>query len=59
MAGPMYCDNPDFNTGDVQSCKTWVETIGVPSVKTLGSLLRVSAERICTDLGCTSNKNIL
>ena len=52
MAGLIYCDNPDFNTGDVDICKTWVEMIGVPSVKTLGALLSATAGRICTDLGC-------
>ena len=52
MAGPIYCDNPDFNTGDVAMCKTWVEIIGAPSVKSLGALLRASAGKICTDLGC-------
>merc|ERR1712141_211199 len=52
MAGPIYCDNPAFNTGDVAKCKEWVEMIGAPSVKSLGALLKASAGRICTDLGC-------
>ena len=52
MAGPMYCENSEFNTGDIQLCKTWVEAIGILSVKTMGALLAVSAERICGDLGC-------
>ena len=52
MAGPMYCENSEFNTGDIQLCKTWVEAIGILSVKTMGALLFVSAERICGDLGC-------
>ena len=52
MAGPIYCDNPAFNTGEVAKCKTWVEMIGAPSVKSLGALLKASAGRICTDLGC-------
>ena len=32
MAGPMYCENSEFNTGDIQLCKTWVEAIGILSV---------------------------
>ena len=52
MAGLMYCKNSEFNTGDIQLCITWVEAIGILSVKTMGALLFVSAERICGDLGC-------
>ena len=46
MAGPMYCENSEFNTGDIQLCITWVEAIGILSVKTMGALLFVFAERI-------------
>ena len=52
LAGPIYCDNPEYNTGDVEMCKTWTAMIGAPSVKSLGALLRASAGRICSDLGC-------
>merc|ERR1719400_1358529 len=52
IAGPAYCDS-SYNVGDVATCKEWIELMGVQAISALGSLLAVSAERICGELGCT------
>merc|ERR1712066_164924 len=53
IAGPAYCESSYEVTGDVTKCKEWIELMGVQAISALGSLLAVSAERICGELGCT------
>merc|ERR1712012_1521685 len=52
MAKPAYCEST-YNVGDVATCKEWIELMGVQAISALGSLLAVSSERICGELGCT------
>ena len=52
IAGPAYCEST-YNVGDVATCKEWIELMGVQAISALGSLLAVSSERICGELGCT------
>merc|ERR1712183_175578 len=52
IAGPAYCEST-YNVGDIATCKEWIELMGVQAISALGSLLAVSAERICGELGCT------
>merc|ERR1711978_386942 len=55
LSGPVFCDDPTYVPADaVAECKGLMDLIGVKAVKALGSLLSVTASRICGDLGCTA-----
>ena len=54
LSGPVFCDDPTYVPADqVAECKGLMDLIGIKAVKALGSLLSVTASRICVDLGCT------
>ena len=54
LNGPVFCENPDYVTGEqLAECKELMGLIAEPAVGALGSLLKVSASRICTENGCT------
>ena len=54
LKGGVYCENTAYNPADgVAACQGFVDLIGAKAVSALGSLLQVSAARICGDLGCT------
>merc|ERR1711973_1021600 len=55
LKGPVFCDDTTYvPTESVAECKGLMDLIGVKAVKALGSLLSVTASRICVDLGCTA-----
>ena len=54
LEGPVYCENPAYiDAADVDACKEFMMMVDKQAVNALGSLLRVSAPRICTENGCT------
>ena len=54
LNGPVFCENPNYITADqTETCQMYMGLVATKAVNALGSLLRVSASRICTDNGCT------
>ena len=54
LEGAVFCENADYiEAANVDTCKTFMAMVDKQAVAALGSLLRVSASRICTDSGCT------
>ena len=54
LEGPVFCENTDYvSAADAGTCKEFMSVVDKQAVAALGSLLRVSASRICTDNGCT------
>ena len=53
MRGPIFCGNTNYvPTDKAQECVDKLSMIDVASVKVLGQLVKVSAERICKENGC-------
>ena len=54
LNGPVYCENTDYIPADqADACKGFMDLVATKAVSALGSLMRVSAERICNEGGCT------
>ena len=53
LAGSAYCYSQYNVDGNIVRCKNWMEFIGVPIVQALGTMLQLSADSVCYDLGCT------
>ena len=49
----VFCENPIYiEAANIDTCKQFVSLVGKQAFAALGSILRVSASRICTDDGC-------
>jgi hypothetical protein len=54
LNGPIFCGNTDYiPAAQMDACTGFMDLIALDSVKALGTLLKASASRICTDNGCT------
>ena len=54
LRGDVFCGDETYIQADqMEACQGFVDLAAVPAVKALGSLLRASATKICTDNGCT------
>merc|ERR1739838_280099 len=55
LHGAVFCDDTTYvPAANTEECKGLMDLIGVKAVKALGTLLSVTASRICVDLGCTA-----
>ena len=53
LRGPIFCGNPTYMPADqAEACVGFMSAIDVASVKVLGQLVKVSAERVCKENGC-------
>jgi hypothetical protein len=54
LQGHVYCENEDETILKPENCKDVILLFSDPALKALGTLLHASAQRICTDTGCTN-----
>ena len=54
LTGAVYCEDTTYIPAEqADACKGFMDVAAVPAVNALGSLMKSSAERICTEGGCT------
>lgn len=54
LKGDVFCGDETYMPADqVETCQNFMDLVAEKSVNALGSLLKVSASRICTENGCT------
>merc|ERR1712080_38127 len=54
LHGDVFCGNPDYiQPADVETCQNFMDLVAVKAVGALSVLLKASAEKICTENGCT------
>ena len=54
LRGDVFCGDETYIQADqMEACQGFMDLAAVPAVKALGSLMRASVTKMCTEHGCT------